>query len=112
MKGQPNPTEIPVLLNCIRKAEADGYVSHFEVTKSGLYVKNNFYYYKPEEVVINSYYQFELTDDPSENTIMYLVETKDGRKGILINAYEDFADPILTSFVEQVEKNSNKSKYL
>lgn len=112
MEEQPNPTNMPFLLKCIRKAEADGYISDLEVTSSGLHIKSDPHYFNPDEVVINSFYQFELTDDPSENCILYLVETKNGKKGILINAYEDYADPVLTSFIEQVEKHSNRLKYL
>ena len=102
---EPNPPNIPPLLNCIRKAEADGYITDFEVTEAGLHVKDETHYFKPEYIFINDCFHFELASDHSENSILYLIETKDGRKGILINAYGAYADPVMTSFIKQVEEN-------
>lgn len=108
MKELPNPTNIPALLNCIKNAEADGYITDFEVTEAGLHVKDDTHYFKPEDIFINDFFRFELASDPSENSILYLVETKDGQKGILINAYGNYANPIIASFIERVEENSKK----
>ena len=103
MKEQPNPTNIPALLKCIKKAEADGYATEFEVTEAGLHEKDDTHYFKPDEIFITDFVRFELASDPSENSIVYLVETKDGRKGIMINAYGDYADPVLASFIKEVK---------
>jgi len=105
MKEQPNPTNIPSLLKCIKKAEADGYVTDFEVTEAGLHIKDDTHYFKPEEIFINDFFRFELASDPSENSIVYLIETKDGRKGIMINACGAYADPVLSSFIKEAEEN-------
>lgn len=105
MKEHPNPTNIPALLKCIKKAEADGYVTGFEVTEEGLHVKDDTHYFKPGEIFINNCFRFELASDPSENSIVYLLETRDGQKGIMINAYDAYADPVLASFIKEVEEN-------
>lgn len=110
MKQQPSPTNMPTLITCISKAKSDGYTSDLEVTESGLHVKDNEHYFSSDEVSINDFYRFEGASDPSENSILYLVETNDGTKGILINAYGAYADPVLASFIEQVEEISKKSK--
>jgi hypothetical protein len=110
MKKEPSPTNMPTLLTCISKAKTDGYTYDLEVTESGLHVKDDEHYYSSEQVAINDFYRFEGASDPSENSILYLVETNDGKKGILINAYGAYADPILAAFIEQVEEFSKKSK--
>lgn len=110
MKKQPSVTDMSTLLHCIRRAKADGYVTDFEVTEAGLHLKNDSHYFQPEDMAINDFYRFEEASDPSENSIIYLVEAKDGQKGILINAYGPYADPVLASFIEQVEEISKKLK--
>lgn len=110
MNKEPNPANMPTLITCISKAKSDGYTSDLEVTESGLHVKDSPHYFSSEQVAINDFYRFEGASDPSENSILYLVETNDGTKGILINAYGAYADPVLASFIEQVEEFSKKSK--
>lgn len=113
MKQQPSPADnMPTLLACISKAKKDGYTVDIEVTESGLHKKEEERYFSPEEVVIKDFYRFEGASDPSENSILYLVETNDGKKGILINAYGAYADPVLASFIEQVEECSKKAKHM
>lgn len=43
--------------------------------------------YKPEELVIIKTYRFEGPSDPSDNSILYLIEANDGSIGYTIDAY-------------------------
>ena len=102
---------MPTLLNCISKAKANGYNCDCKVIETGLYIKDAEDLYFPAQIVINECHHFNVASDPSENSIVYLVETMDGHKGILVNAYNGYADPVLSSFIRQVEKTSKNSTY-
>lgn len=43
--------------------------------------------YKPHHLKIIRTYRFEGMSDPSDNTILYLLEDKDGNIGFIIDAY-------------------------
>ena len=43
--------------------------------------------YKPEELVIFKTYRFEGASDPSDNSVIYLMEANDGSIGYTMDAY-------------------------
>ena len=52
--------------------------------------------------------RFEGASDPADNTILYVIETTDGVKGTLIDAYGSYADAKVTSFMQEVEEINKK----
>lgn len=109
---EPIPFMNP-LSDRVNKAMKDGYTANMKVTKQGLYVESNDKTYTPTEVKIIDFYRFEGQSDPADNAIMYVVETADGAKGTLIDAYGAYADEQINKFMTEVEeinkKNINKS---
>jgi hypothetical protein len=94
------------LIKCISKAKSDGYTDDFKLVEAGLFLKETTDLYFPDQIRINDIVHFTIADDPSENVILYLVETTDGHKGMLINAYDHYADQRLSSLITQVENIS------
>ena len=39
------------------------------------------------EIKVKKFYRFEGTSDAGNNTILYALETSDGKKGLLVDAY-------------------------
>ena len=46
----------------------------------------------PEDFEIVNFYRFEGMTDPGDETILYAIEEKGGRRGTLVNAYGPYAD--------------------
>ena len=110
MEKQPMQDDMSTLLSCMKKAKEDGYSINFNVTEEGMsHTENNVHVYSPSDVSIDNFYRFEGESDPDDNSILYLIQTADGEKGILVNAYGLYADPLVAAFIEQVEDIS-KSK--
>src|SRR4051812_1763232 len=85
-------TEMNTLTACLNKAMADGYTLTFIVTEAGLEVQSGgAKAYKPEEVSIPNFYRFEGDTDPGDMSILYVIETSDGTKGTLIDAYGTYS---------------------
>jgi hypothetical protein len=108
MKQAPHPQQNTALMNRISKAKCEGYTSDFKVVESGLFLKENAEFFFPDQVKINESFYFDNAGDPSEEVILYLIETTDGHKGILINAHDTYADPLISSLIKQVQEISKK----
>ncbi|CAN5552206.1 hypothetical protein BH10BAC4_BH10BAC4_21340 [soil metagenome] len=98
---------------CIAKAVELGYHEDFKVTYAGLVsagpiARDQKSVYRPTEITIRHFYPFERHSGPEGNSgfylnsIVYLIETSDGRKGTLIDAYGTYSDPRLASFIRQI----------
>ena len=57
---------------------------------------------------IIDFFRFEGQSDPADNAIMYVVETTDGSKGTLVDAYGAYADEHMNKFMSEVEEISKK----
>ena len=86
----------------INKMVKDGYTDSFKVTTRGLYSCAKSRYYRPEQIKVSNFYRFEGQSDPADNSIMYVIETSDGVRGILVDAYGAYADAGVNSFMTEV----------
>ncbi|HVU54746.1 MAG TPA: hypothetical protein VHD83_06805 [Puia sp.] len=57
---------------------------------------------KPSEFVITEVYRFEGESDPGDEAVVYAIESKDGRKGILVNGFGISADELGEEMVEKL----------
>ena len=101
--------DMRTMASCVNKLVLDGYVESFQVTDKGLFSPDKNKYYKPEEVRIINFFRFEGASDPADNSILYAVETTDGAKGTLTDAYGPYADQQIDRFVNQVEDMVKKT---
>ena len=101
--------EMKTLAFCLNKAVKDGYTENFKITEEGLQSLETEKIYSPEEVHINNFFRFEGHSDPSENAILYVIETGDGTKGTLTDAYGPYADPDIDKFIKEVQDISKKN---
>ena len=92
------------LSSCTRKLSSEGYVAQFKASKNGLESLETHKVFAPEEVKIINFYRFEGESDPSDNAILYAIETNSGEKGTLTDAYGVYTDLKVSEFVKQVEE--------
>ena len=57
------------------------------VMTDGFFVTGNGKQYKPEDLIIIKTYRFEGESDPSDSSILYVIEANDGLIGYSIDAY-------------------------
>ncbi len=98
------------LTTCVNKAVKNGYTDNFKVTKQGLISSAKEKAYAPVDVKIIDFFRFEGQSDPADNAIMYVIETTDGAKGTLIDAYGTYADETINKFMSEVEEINKKEK--
>ncbi|MEJ0032749.1 MAG: hypothetical protein WDO15_21370 [Bacteroidota bacterium] len=87
-----------------------GFTESFKIAGKGLTAGDETKFYSPEDVRIDNFFRFEGYSDPNDNAILYLIETNDGTKGTLIDAYGTYADAKLSKFIKEVEDIQKKIK--
>ena len=100
--------EMKTLASCLNKITKDGYLENFKVTENGLQSLETEKIYKPDQIHIVNFFRFEGASDPSDSAILYVIETNDGAKGSLTDAYGMYADPNIDKFIKEVEDISKK----
>jgi hypothetical protein len=79
-----------------------GYRQEMAVTAGRLRVDGMDRTYRPDEVVVRDYWRFEGVSDPGDESVVYAIETTDGVKGTLVDAYNAYADPSVGEFLRAV----------
>jgi hypothetical protein len=101
--------DMKTLTDCSNKLLKDGYSENFKVTESGLQALSKNKVYKPEEVHVLNFFRFEGESDPADMSILYAIETSDGTKGTLTDAFGPYSDPNVSKFMKQVEDITKKT---
>lgn len=105
----PTAPYLKTLTEVHNKLLSDGFKENFNV-EDNLLKSSDGKSYKPEEVSIVNFFRFEGQTDPADSSIMYAIETHDGTKGTLVDAYGPDADADKTLFIMEVEKIEKKTE--
>ncbi len=71
----------------IADLQKEGFSEDFNLIAEGIESKSLKKQWKAGELEVVKFYRFEGMTDPGDNTILYLIETNDGRKGLLVDVY-------------------------
>ena len=103
-------TNMTDLEKCVKKLEEKGYTEQFRVEKSVLQsLTDKKKKYKPKDVKAVNFYRFEGPSNPDDMSILYAIETVDGTKGTLIDAYGVYSDDDTGAFMQDVDINKKVS---
>jgi len=100
--------KMKTLSESITESIEKGYVENFKVITGGLATEDEARIYAAQDIVIPNFFRFEGYSDPEDNCILYLIETSDGIKGMLIDAYGAEADVKISDFIRAVEEIHKK----
>jgi hypothetical protein len=96
---------------CLAHLEDEGYTDQFRVeNKSLVSVNDSKIKYKPSDLKAVNFYRFEGTSDPDAMSIIYAIETCDGRKGTLTDAYGRYSDPDTGEFMKEVDTSKQVAR--
>lgn len=102
-KANDRSTLMTELGKCLVNLEADGYTDQYQIVNGRLHSLKNEKTYLPKDVTAMNFYRFEGISNPDDMSILYAVETIDGGKGTLIDAYGLYADAKIGEFMKEVE---------
>lgn len=101
-----NPADMTTLTELMNKATQMGYVASFEPVQTdddSLLISNGTNSYPPTAIHIPNFYRFEGASNPDDMAILYLIETSDGSKGTLVDAYGTYSDSGVGAFIRAVQ---------
>ncbi len=113
--GDEEKPELKTMVSVINMLTSQGFITQFKAIENGLQSMESEYIFKPGEVKILNFYRFEGESNPADNSIVYAIETSDGERGVLTDAYGPYSDTYVTDFIRQVEdihKKVNKEESL
>ncbi len=96
------------LTTCLSRVVKYGYTEDFRITEDGLKSLQHNKIYQPEEINIINFFRFEGPSNPDDNAIFYVIETKDGTKGTLTDAFGVYIDASVSDFIRHVESLRKK----
>jgi hypothetical protein len=102
MMENAEKTNMKTLSQCMTTLARNGFTANFMVVEGKLSIIDEPKKYTPEQVKIDNFYRFEGESDPSDTSILYAIQTHDGTKGIIADAYGVYADTGVSEFMKQV----------
>jgi hypothetical protein len=95
--------DLKTLVSCLSSLSKKGYTEDYKVTEHGLKSIQSEKVYSPKDITEVNFYRFEGNSDPSDNSILYAIDTVDGRRGTLVDAFGPYADSKVAAFMKQVK---------
>jgi hypothetical protein len=89
--GEYKPGEMSTVSSVLEKLRIKKRDKEFRMTPEGFSVGTG-KTYKPEDLKIVRTYRFEGESDPSDSSIIYLIEANDGLTGYSMDAYGVYSD--------------------
>jgi hypothetical protein len=80
-----------------------GYNQNFSLTPNGIFSPVSSQTFSTKDVKIVSYHRFEGNSDMEDMAILYVLETSNGDKGVIIDAYGTYGNNEIGEFLKQIE---------
>jgi hypothetical protein len=77
-----------------------GFTDHFMVRGRQLVAIDAGRPFLPRDVVIREYHRFEGVSDPDDMAIVYALESREGTKGVLTDAFGAYSDPAVGAMLD------------
>jgi hypothetical protein len=84
-----------------------GYTYNFNLTSDSIECKDISLRLKASEFEIIEFYRFEGDSDPGDEEVVYAIESKNGLKGVLVNAFGTYADPLTEELIQKLKIDRN-----
>ncbi|MGJ8550159.1 hypothetical protein [Winogradskyella wichelsiae] len=90
--------------------EEKGYTSGFHFKDGTLLGNDSSHIYKPEDLNIVAEHRYEGMSDPSDMSILYVIETNKGEKGTMLLGFGPNSDLELSEFFNSIPESQISDK--
>ena len=90
------------MLEAIRELKKRGFTANFEFLNREFRDVDSGRTFTANELTIVEHYRFEGASDPDDMSVVYAIESDDGPKGVIADAFGIYANPDLGRFLEKV----------
>lgn len=108
-EGPSHENKMKTMSECLASVEKQGFIESFKVDDDTLVCLRTEKKYAPAHVRILNFYRFEGHSNPDDNAILYAIETNDGTRGTIADAYGMYSDADTYEFIKKVQEISKKT---
>lgn len=105
MNNEKGVEDAMTLSEAIQFLNSQGYRSEFVSGPNFLTEVKTKKRYKPEDLKIVKVFRFEGNEGLEDMSVLYAIESKDGEKGWLADAYGVYANPYLQKYIDRIQMN-------
>lgn len=92
------------LIEAINGLRKEGYTEDFNLQQHCLECRNGQYQIFHDEFVVDKYSRFDVSSDAADQSIIYAISSEKYRlKGILINAYGIYTEPVTNEMLNKLK---------
>jgi hypothetical protein len=96
------------LAEAIQELKQRGFTANFEFLDTAFRDVDSGRTYKAEELTIVEHYRFEGASDPDDMSVVYAIESEEGTRGIIADAFGVYANPQLGGFLSNVKMREER----
>lgn len=113
-EARGSPSDTPMAASdseaaAVEALRARGFTGSFVVAAGALRLVDGGRTFRPDEVTIRDYQRFEGVSDPDDMAIVYAIESRDGTKGTLVDAFGVYASPSVAAVMDSVRIQRDQS---
>ncbi len=98
-----SPNNYRNLLEAVNGLRERGYTYDFNYGDACLFCDKISEKFQASDLKITEYYRFEGMSDPEDNSVIYAIESKQGHRGVIIDAYGAYSDEHKSAFISNIE---------
>ncbi|EIJ39154.1 hypothetical protein [Galbibacter orientalis] len=87
----------------IEALKKEGYTEDYNLCDAGVENKSRKKIHKAEELEIVKHYRFEGMTNPDDSSVLYVIETSEGDKGLLVDAYGAYSGNVSREMIEKLK---------
>lgn len=80
-----------------------GYDTDFNLVDEGIESKHLKKNWTAEQIEVEDVFRFEGMTDPGDNSVLYVINTHDGEKGLLVDAYGAYSGQISKEMIDKLK---------
>jgi hypothetical protein len=96
------------MTEAVRSLKARGFEADFEFVDGAFRVSGSDRAFGGNEMSIVEHHRFEGISDPDDMSVLYAIETSDGTRGTIVDAFGVYADPELGAALQKVRMKENR----
>ena len=83
--------------------KARGYTEDLNLKPTCIECPSRNLQWHPEQFTIDEFYRFEGMSNPDDNSIVFAISSKDGVKGVLVDAYGMYSESLSESMIRKLK---------
>jgi hypothetical protein len=92
------------LIDAIDGLRKEGYLEDFNLEQECLSCRDGLFKIFHNEFIIDKYFRFDVSSDAADQSIIYAISSqKHHLKGILINAYGIYSEPVTNEMLKKLQ---------